>query len=54
MPKKTRLRAPSPDMTLRKSARRAIGIGSFAHLAALYRLPVLQNGHVFATLETIR
>jgi hypothetical protein len=41
-------------MTLRKSARRAIGIGLFAQKAALYRATLLQNGHVFATLETIR
>jgi hypothetical protein len=54
MPKKTRLRAPSPDMTLRMSGRGAIGIGPFRRNMALYRPALLQNGHVFATLETIR
>jgi hypothetical protein len=54
MPKKTRLRAPSPDMTLRKRGRGAIAIGRFPRKAALYRAALLQNGHVFATLETIR
>jgi hypothetical protein len=54
MPKKTRYRAPSPNMTLRKSVRGSIEIGTPSRINHRLVDPVLQNGHDFATPERVR